>query len=154
MKEQQVARLYTDEKVVRIVAAFVIGIATLALILHSQLLTFLLIADFGIRAFTFQQSPLVIVAKQIAKLAHLNPSPIFAAPKRFAASLGFVFSVAIYILLVLDSYPAANTVGTLLIVCALLESVFKICLGCYLFDWFVVPLMKWRNKTNGKRPIE
>lgn len=147
MENKDFALYYTDENVIRIVAALVIAISSFALITKTQFAIFFLMADFGLRAFTFQTSPLAALAKVIVQLLKLKPNPIFAAPKRFAASIGFVFSLAIFVLMVLHFNTAAYYVGGILIFCAVLESVFKICLGCYVFSWFVAPFMQRKNKT-------
>lgn len=146
MIKKDITHYYADENVVRIIAGLVVIIATLALVLHSRMLFFLLMIDFSLRAFTYQPAPLAAGAKIIARSLQLSPYPIFAAPKRFAAGLGFVFSLIIFILLSLNLDMAAYFTGGLLIICALLESAFRICVGCYLFSWVVAPIMRRINK--------
>lgn len=146
MIKKDITHYYADENVVRIIAGLVLIIATLALVLHSRMLFFLLMIDFALRAFTYQPAPLAAGAKLIARSLQLGPYPIFAAPKRFAAGLGFAFSLIIFILLSFNLDMAAYFTGGLLIICALLESAFRICVGCYLFSWVVAPIMRRINK--------
>lgn len=147
MIKKDITHYYADENVVRIIAGLVLIIATLGLLLHSRALFLLLTIDFALRAFTYQPAPLAAGARLIARSLQLSPYPIFAAPKRFAAGLGFIFSLVLFVLLSLNSDSAAYFTGSLLIICALLESVFRICAGCYLFSWIVAPIMRRINKS-------
>lgn len=147
MIKKDITHYYADENVVRIIAGLVLIIATLGLLLHSRALFLLLTIDFALRAFTYQPAPLAAGARLIARSLQLSPYPIFAAPKRFAAGLGFIFSLVLFVLLSLNSDTAAYFTGSLLIICALLESVFRICAGCYLFSWIVAPIMRRINKS-------
>jgi hypothetical protein len=144
---KEVSKLYVDEQVVRLIAAQVAIIAGLSLAFNWIFPIFLLAADFGLRAFTLQPSPLAAVARIIADLLKLKTKPIFAAPKKFAAAVGFVFSLAISVLLILKLETAAYIVGGILVLFALLEAVFNVCVGCYVYNWLVAPIV---NKKNNK----
>lgn len=140
--------LYIDEQVVRLVAALV-SIITITILLTGWPWAALLLAgDFAIRAFTVRTSPLAFIAKAVARKAGWQPKPIFAPPKKFAALLGVVFSVTIFILLLLHAPAAAAVTAGILLVCAILESVFKICLGCYVYNWLIAPLRNAFQKNN------
>ena len=60
-------------------------------------------------------------------------------PKRFAQSMGLVFSGGALVSWVLGVHPAAYALIGGLVVAATLESVFAICLGCLVFN----RLMRW-----------
>lgn len=139
--------LYVDENVVRIVAVQVIFVTIIAVVEQLEWLSFLLALDFGIRAFTHFPSPLALFSKKVTEIAKSKPQPIFAPPKRFAAALGFTFSLVIAILTFFQLTFASYLVGGILVVCALLESAFKICLGCYVFNYLVLPI---QNKIQNK----
>ncbi len=145
---EKIKGLYVDEHVVRFVAAQVIFITVVVLIERWEWLSAVLAVDFGIRAFTVFPSPLAAFSKKAVETAGLKPRPIFAPPKRFAAGLGFVFSIAITLLLYLDLLYSAYAVGAILIFCALLESVFKVCLGCHVYNWIVLPIQNRVRKNN------
>lgn len=132
---------YVDEHVVRMVAAQAVVITALTLYISSAWPALFLAIDFFIRAFTVYPSPLAFVAKKIVHASGFKSKPIFAPPKKFAALLGFVFSVSITLLLLGYTYTAI-VIGVVLIVCAVLESVFNICLGCYVFNWIVAPISR------------
>lgn len=146
MIKKNITHYYADENVVRIIAGLVLLIATLALVLQSRTLFLLLTIDFALRAFTYQPAPLAAVAKLIARSLQLSPYPVFAAPKRFAAGLGFGFSLLLFILFSFNLPPIAYVAGSLLLLCALLEAAFRICVGCYIFSWVVAPIMRRFNK--------
>jgi len=143
---KEISNYYVDENVVRIIAAQVAIITALAIMNHWIFSLVLLVGDFALRAFTHQPSPLVALAKIVSYLLKLKPKPIFAAPKKFAAGFGFVFSLSALIAFQFNFEIAAYVLGSILIVCAALESVFKICVGCYVYDWLVAPLINNRNK--------
>lgn len=145
---EKIKGLYVDENVVRFVAAQVIFITIVALVEQWAWLSAALAVDFGIRAFTVFPSPLAAFSKKAVETAGLKPRPIFAPPKRFAAGLGFAFSIAITFLLYLDLVYSAYAVGAILIFCAVLESAFKICLGCHVYNWIVLPIQNRIRKTN------
>lgn len=142
MIKKDITHYYADENVVRIIAGLVLVIATLGLALQSRVLFLLLTLDFALRAFTYQPTPLAAAAKLIARSLQLSPYPIFAAPKRFAAGLGFGFSLLLLILFSFNLDTIAYVAGSLLLLCALLEAAFRICVGCYLFSWVVAPIMR------------
>ncbi len=146
MIKKDITHYYADENVVRIIAGLVLIITALGLALQSRALFLLLTLDFALRAFTYQPAPLAAVAKLIGRSLQLSPYPIFAAPKRFAAGLGFGFSLLLFVLFSFNLDTIAYVAGSLLLLCALLEAAFRICVGCYLFSWVVAPIMRRLNK--------
>ena len=142
MTKKNSSNNHVNEKVVRLVAAQVVLLTLVTLLAGWTWLALLLTADFALRAFTRAPSPLGAIAKGLAKAFGLAPKPIFAPPKRFAAALGFIFSLGITVFLYLHHPVAANVIGGVLIACAILEAVFNICLGCYVYNWIVVPIVR------------
>ncbi len=148
MGNTKTSDLYLEENTVRLVAAQVVLLAALTLFLQSQALALVLALDFAWRAFTGFISPLAWSARYIARQLGLKPITIFAPPKKFAAGVGFVFSLTTFFLLYLHLTVAAYITGGTLIFFAVLESVFRICAGCYVYDWVVVPFYtKLRTKS-------
>lgn len=150
MNEKRISEHYTDENVVRIIACQVTIISIVILLTFWAWLVLLLITDFAIRAFTSQPSILTVIAKAGTKQLKLTPRPIFAAPKKFAAALGFAFTLTATVLFLLKFTIAAYIVSGVLIGCAILESVFKICVGCYVFDSLVAPVINRISDKNRK----
>lgn len=141
MYQKSSSKNYVNEKVVRLVAVQVILLAVASLLTGWMWLALFLAIDFAWRAFTQMTSPLAFIGKELAKLIGLTPKAIFAPPKRFAAGLGFAFSLGITLFLFLHFPAGAYVAGAILIVCAVLESALGICLGCYVYNWFVVPIV-------------
>lgn len=138
-------KMYGDAGVIRLIAAQVLVLSIIALWSGSQIIMGFLVIDFAIRAFTYNMSPLKWSAQKLAKGLDGTPRPIFLPPKRFAALLGFIFSTS-WLLFLLLSWPVATLViGITLIVAASLEALFEVCLGCYVYNWVVSPLMQRRR---------
>lgn len=148
MTDHKTTGLYVDETIVRLVAAQVILLTIVTLFTQWAVLALFLAIDFAIRAFTKFPSPLALIGKGISKIVNAAPRPIFAPPKRFAAALGFVFSLTITVFLYFGLPISAYTTGGILLFCALLESVFKICLGCHVYNWIVLPIQNKLQKIN------
>ena len=136
----QIKKYYTDENTVRLTAFFVIVVVSVSLFFEWPYLLLLLVFDFIIRASDLLFSPLALFSKSILKILGLKPKPIFAAPKRFAAILGSIFTLTIVVLMLTGFYNVALGFGLILILLSALESFFKICVGCYIFQVIVVPI--------------
>jgi hypothetical protein len=138
MSNQSNASLYLEETTVRLVAAQVVLVEGIILYSNSSILAFALALDFTLRAFS-NPAPLGLLAKVLFKQLGLRPIQIFAPPKRFAAGIGALLSFLISFLLFFNLNSLAYFAGSILIFFALLESVLKICAGCYAYDWFIAP---------------
>lgn len=130
-----------NENVVRLVAGQVLLFTLLTIATGWVAVPVYLAADFFLRAFTSLKPPSVWLGQQIAQYLHLEVKPIYAAPKKFAAGIGFVFSVAIAALLLTGQTTTANVSAGILVVFSTLESVFSICAGCYVYSWVVAPIL-------------
>jgi len=125
-----------NENVIRLVAFQVVILTAIILVIQNHFLALFLSIDFLIRAFTNGKLSLLrLMGTIFAKLLKIEPKPIFAPPKKFAALLGAVFSLMITVLFLFNFNIAAIIVGGLLIFCAVLESVFGICIGCYVYTF-------------------
>ena len=131
-----------NENVVRLVAGFVLIFAIATVATGWVVLPLYLSVDFFLRAFTSIKPPFALAAQQLAKTLNLEVKPIYAAPKKFAASIGFVFSVVISALFLAGFADTAKVVTGVLVLFATLESVFAICAGCYVYSWIVAPLIE------------
>lgn len=144
MSNSYVAKNYTNDIIVRIIATQVVLITILSLIVQLEWLFLFLAFDFFLRAFTQLTSPLALIGKSIISTFQLKPTPVFAAPKKFAASLGFGMSLVIYLLFLFHFEIAGCAIAGILLICATLEATFKICLGCSIHSIFVAPLLNAR----------
>lgn len=150
MKKKNNSKYYTDENVTRLIALQVIIILLLVLFTHQTYLIVILTLDFALRAFTYLPSPIALIAKITGNLLRLKPNYIFAAPKKFAAGIGFIFCIVISVLLYLNFITLTYAVSGILIFFALLESGFKICMGCNVYNWIVIPIANKINNKNRK----
>jgi Domain of unknown function (DUF4395) len=117
-------------------AFYVVILVGTSLYLNSYLLSFLLAIDFAIKAFSSGvYSPLKQLSIQTASALQLPQKPTPLAPKKFAALLGFVFSLIIAACQVAQLTNSAYIFGGLLLICALLESACSICIGCYIYTF-------------------
>jgi hypothetical protein len=124
----------TDENIVRTVALLTVIITAFILITDHYLLSLFLIVDFSLRGFDFgKYSVLRSISKSIVEALNIKPKPIDSAPKLFAAKIGIVFALLIFIAQISNLYVLFLIASLVLLACALLESVFGICLGCYFY---------------------
>ncbi|MBF6598557.1 MAG: DUF4395 domain-containing protein [Fermentimonas sp.] len=140
-----IPRNQLNENNIRIVALLVVIVTLITLAYSWIFLAVILAIDFALRSFTRVPSPLAFIAKSASRYLKLKPKHIFAPPKKFAAALGFIFSILIALFLYLNLLIPAYITGLILVLCATLESVFNICLGCYVYNWIVVPLNRMRK---------
>lgn len=127
-----------NEPTVRIVAGIVVILASVGIFFNQPIIFLLLGCDFLVRGFYKKEySFLRFVGIQITNALNFNIKLIDAAPKRFAAKIGFIFSLLILSLLLLQQLNVALILAIILIVCAVLESVFGYCLGCQFYSVYI-----------------
>ncbi len=132
-----------NERLVRLNAFFTILLVVAGFVFNSVFFPLILLADFFIRAFTNAKiSPVSFLSTGLAKLLHLSKKPIDKAPKIFAARLGFLMTLVIATLFLLQLFNASMLVAGILVFFATLEFAFGICVGCIFYTYFVLPLYK------------
>jgi hypothetical protein len=125
-----------NEVSARLVAAGVVVMAVAIVGFDQRWLLPLLAYGFVARVLTGPRlSPLgQVVTRVVTPALPIEPRPVPGPPKRFAQGMGVAFSLTATVLLFgFDQVGAAKVVLSLLIVAALLESAFGICLGCKVF---------------------
>ncbi len=128
-----------NETSARLVAAGVVLISTTFLLTNSTLVLVALAYGFAARVAAGPAfSPLAIfVTRVVTPKLIFNHKFVPGPPKRFAQTIGLVFSSSALLLALLDFSLAAKLVIAGLIFAALLESVFAICLGCIAFSYLM-----------------
>ena len=128
-----------NETSARLVAAGVVVISTTFLLTNSTLVLVALAYGFAARVAAGPAfSPLAIfVTRVVTPKLNFNHKFVPGPPKRFAQTIGLVFSSSALLLALLDFSLAAKLVIAGLIFAALLESVFAICLGCIAFSYLM-----------------
>jgi hypothetical protein len=124
-----------DDVTVRLVAAQVLVVALVAALTRQPWLFGLLAVDFVLRAgFGPRVSPLAQIAgRWLRPRLRVAPQPTPGPPKRFAATVGALFSVAIPVVYYLGEHTAAWLLVAVMIVFPALESILGICVGCIVF---------------------
>lgn len=125
-----------NENVVRMIAFMVAVVATACLIFGNYWAIVFLIFDFGSRVFTSGKfSLLKYIAVMINEKLALPKRMKDLAPKKFAATLGFVFCLLITAMFLFDFPTLAMVFTAVMLIFALLESLFAICVGCYVYSF-------------------
>lgn len=129
-----------DDITVRLIAAIILVLSTLALLTSAWWLYALLAVDFTLRAVLGPRpSPLARLVGAVRPRIGVAPRPTAFAPKRFAAGIGAVMTLAAATLLLLQPAlgAAAGTValviGVAMVLFPLLEAAFGFCVGCRIF---------------------
>jgi hypothetical protein len=125
-----------NEITARVVASGVVLLGVLALALQLPWLSIVLAVGFLLRVMSGPRfSPLALLASRvIVPRLPWEPRLVAGPPKRFAQSIGLTFSLAAALLFyVFALSTAAYIVLGALVLAAVLESAFGLCLGCRAF---------------------
>lgn len=134
---------FINERVTRINALLGILLIITGILFNSVIFMAFLAADFYTRAFSHAKySPISYVSNRMVNALNLNKKEIDKAPKIFAARIGFLMSLTITVLMLLQLNTAVYFVGGILIFFASLEFALAICMGCILYTYLVIPFYK------------
>jgi Domain of unknown function (DUF4395) len=124
-----------NEVSARLVAGGVVIMSVLTISLNLKWATAVIAYGFVARVLTGPSlSPLgQFVTRVVTPRLKIAERPVAGPPKRFAQGIGVAFSVSALILTILGFWGAAQIVLAFLVVAAILESVFGLCLGCKAF---------------------
>ena len=127
-----------NEKVAR-----VNGLKTVALLLifilspeesHIKAIILFLGLDFLIRGFfNAKYSPIAAASKKILQVLNIKPQMTNAGPKKFAAKLGFIFSVLVALLYYFGQHNLAIYIAAMFAFFAFLEGAFGFCVACKVY---------------------
>jgi hypothetical protein len=128
-----------DDVTVRLIAAVILVLAVVALAAHQWWLYAVLAADFVLRSgWGPSASPVAILANRwIRPKVVVKPRYTAGPPKRFAAAVGAVFTLAATILWLAGASVPVIVIGVVMVVFPALESIFGICVGCIVFGWLM-----------------
>lgn len=134
---------HVNERVTRINALLGILLIVLGFMFNSVIFFAFLTADFYTRAFSkAKYSPISYFSHRMAHALNLDKKSIDKAPKIFAARIGFIMSLTITVLMLLQFTTAAFAVGGILVFFASLEFALAICMGCIVYTYLVLPFYK------------
>ena len=125
-----------DDVTVRLIAAVVLVVGSVALATQQWWLYAVLAVDFTLRAALGPKaSPVArLVQRWIRPAVRAPKQPTAGTPKRFAASIGAVMTLAATVLWVVSLATGAPWALVVMVVFPLLESALGICVGCILFS--------------------
>lgn len=122
------------EHISRLIALFVVLILIAYLISGNFVFLAILIIDFTSRSyFGGNYSPFGILSKEIGKAFSLKSKLVDKAPKIFAARLGLIFSLLLFLTALLNLPNIALVIALLFGICALLEFAISFCVGCVIY---------------------
>ena len=126
----------------RFVAGMVSILTIAAIVTENQFVAGFLLYGFLARVATGPTlSPMGLLATRVIVPVLGNPTKLVAGPpKRFAQTIGLVFSATAFIMLMLDFVLIFQITLSILVIFALLESLAGFCAGCFVFNY----LMKWK----------
>ncbi len=124
-----------QERKVRAIALEVVVISTFAILFNQPILMLLLSLDFIVRAFiNSKYSPLAIISKYfLSNLLPFRNKIILMKPKKFAASIGVILSLAAGIFGLSGQTSTMIYITAVLLIFSFLETFFKFCAGCWMF---------------------
>ncbi|GAA2168683.1 DUF4395 domain-containing protein [Pedococcus bigeumensis] len=128
-----------DDVTVRLIAGVVLVLAVVALAAHQWWLYAVLAADFVLRAgWGPSASPVAILVNRWLR-PRVSAAPRYTAgpPKRFAAAVGGVFTLAGTVLWLTGTTVPVVVIGAVMVVFPALESLAGICVGCIVFGWLM-----------------
>ena len=135
-----------DEITVRCVAGVVLVVSLVALLTGWWALYAVLATDFVLRAlFGPTRSPIAqLVLRAVRPRLAVGPRPTAGPPKRFAASIGAVMTVAATLLGGVAATTGSTvattavfTIGSIMVVFPALEAFAALCVGCVLFSHLI-----------------
>ena len=124
-----------QERKVRAIALEVVIISTFAILFNQPILMLLLSLDFIVRAFiTSKYSPLAMISRKfLSNILPFRNKIILMKPKKFAASIGVILSLAAGIFGLSGQTSIMIYITAVLLTFSFLETFFKFCAGCWMF---------------------
>jgi len=125
-----------NERVARLNGFFVLLLVSSFIVFPNLFVVGFMIIDFYLRANDLAKySPVALLSRNIFKLLPLAVHPINAGPKIFAARIGLVFSVSIFVTYLAGFETASLVIAGVLGLCSFLESVFGFCVACEIYPF-------------------
>ena len=123
-----------DSNMARIISFQVALFTMIFLVSEETLFVFIILFDFLVRALRQPNfSPFQIVGTFVLKGWGIAPKLCDESPKRFALYMGLVTSLFIVIFYVAGFTTVATVLAVILLICALLETLFDFCIGCKIY---------------------
>ncbi|NOR56641.1 MAG: DUF4395 family protein [Sulfurovum sp.] len=123
-----------DSNMVRVIAAQVALMTALFLLAAEPFFVAIIVYDYSVRALgKISLSPFYFIGNCFLKTFDIEPKLTDESPKRFALFLGLTSSSFLLLASLLNLSVLGSVIAVILIICALLESLFDYCIGCKLY---------------------
>ncbi|MBA1420663.1 MAG: DUF4395 domain-containing protein [Epsilonproteobacteria bacterium] len=123
-----------DSNMVRVISFQVALFTIILLITKESAFAFVLLFDFLMRTLRKPQlSPFHLIAKFVLEGWGIAPKLCDESPKRFALYLGLVTSLFLVVFYAAGFTTFATAITIILLICALLETLFDFCIGCKIY---------------------
>ncbi len=123
-----------DSNMVRVISFQVALFTIIFLSTQDSLFALIILFDFIMRTFRLVNlSPFHIVSKFFLSGWGIAPKLCDESPKRFALYVGLVASLFLVILYMSGFTVFATGIAVILLICALLETLFDFCIGCKIY---------------------
>ena len=123
-----------DSNMVRVIS-FQVALFTVTLLFTQEILfAVVLLFDFVMRVVRKPNlSPFHLIAKLTLEGWDVAPKLCDESPKRFALYMGLVTSMILVVLFAAGLPMVATIIAFILLLCALLETLFDFCIGCKIY---------------------
>ena len=123
-----------DSYVARFRAFLVLVTAIMFLLGYAQWLMYFFCLDFFILGFIRpSMSPVCLLIKHTLTKLNIKKHPVDAAPKLYAAKIGFICTALIIVFSNFGLTIPTFAILAMLMACAALESFFDFCVGCQMY---------------------
>ena len=130
--------MLVNEHKLRLIALWVFLLLVLSVWAIRLPIAIFLAADFFLRAFGLgKYSPLAVLSGALVTWLHIANKPIYFAPKRFAARIGFILSLLLIAATLLHLETLALIIISVFGFFAFLESFVGFCAGCTIYSLLV-----------------
>ncbi len=125
-----------NERVAQLNAVLVILTMLVFVFTPFKLIIVIMAFDFVLRGFVNPAYSLfTAISKSVLRVLKIKPLMVNADPKVFAAKIGFLFSSSIALTFYLGFLQLSLVLGSILVLFAALEAVFRFCLACKIYPY-------------------
>ena len=136
-----------DANMVRAISFQVALFAVILLFTQESFFALVLLFDFTVRTLRLSKlSPFHLIAQFLLTGWGIAPKLCDESPKRFALYLGLVMTLTLAIVFAAGLTTIATFIAVILLICALLETLFDFCIGCKIY--YAIQLIKAMGKND------
>ena len=140
-----------DANMVRAISFQVALFTVILLVTQESIFALILLFDFFMRTLRLSQfSPFHTISKFVLAGWGVAPRLCDESPKRFALYMGLVTSLFLVLLYTAGFTTFATVITVILLICALLETLFDFCIGCKIY--YAIQIVK--GYVNNARDIK